>query len=101
EPVKPRNSSIQWLLSQAGRMEGFNMTIQLRVKRPDPVLKQIVSALRDYDKAHPVAKIEAYRQNSVSVRNRILNPEFANTGRAEREEVWAGLEKLPEEVMAE
>ncbi len=78
------------------------MTINLRVKRPDPILKQIVNALCEYDKAHPDAKIEAYRQNSVSVRIRILNPEFAKRTRSQREEeVWALLDKLPEEAAAE
>jgi hypothetical protein len=78
------------------------MTIKLRVKRPDPALRRIVNALREYDDAHPQAEIEAYRQNSVSVRIRILNPEFAGRSRAQREEeVWAVLNKLPEETLAE
>lgn len=78
------------------------MTIKLRVQRPDPVLRQIVNALSEYEKAHPRAEIEAYRQNSVSVRVRILNPEFKGKSRAEREEeVWALLSKLPEETAAE
>src|SRR3954447_14774174 len=78
------------------------MTIKLRVKRPDPVLRDIVKALREYDEAHPHAEIEAYRQNSVSVRIRILNPEYAGKSRAQREEeVWAVLDDLPEDVLAE
>ena len=53
-------------------------------------------------KSHPDAKIEAYRQNSVSVRLRILNPEFENKTRSQREdEIWAALDKLPEEASAE
>jgi stress-induced morphogen len=78
------------------------MTIKLRVKRPDQVLRQIRDALEKYDHAHPDAEIEAYRQNSVSVRIRILNPEFAGKSRAQREEeVWAVLNELPEEAVAE
>ena len=78
------------------------MSIKLRVKRPDPVLRQIRDALEKYDDAHPQAEIEAYRQNSVSVRIRILNPEFAGKSRAQREEeVWAVLNELPEEAVAE
>ena len=78
------------------------MTIKLRVKKPDPVLRQIVDALAEYDKAHPKAAIEAYRQNSVSVRIRIVNPEFAGKSRAHREEdVWAALDELPEDAAAE
>ena len=78
------------------------MTIKLRVKRPDPILRQIANALGEYKKAHPDAEIEAYRQNSVSVRIRVLNPEFAGRSRAQREEeVWAFLNELPEEAVAE
>jgi hypothetical protein len=78
------------------------MAIKLRVKRPDSILRQIVDALRQYEKRHPDAQIEAYRQNSVSVRIRVLNPEFAGKTRAEREEeVWDVLNQLPEEAVAE
>jgi len=78
------------------------MTIKLRVKRPDPVLRRIVDALDAYATAHPDAVIEAYRHNSVSVRIRILSSEFAGRSRAEREEeVWAALEKLPDETVSE
>jgi hypothetical protein len=78
------------------------MDIKLRVKRPDSVLRQIAEALAEYKKAHPQAESEAYRQNSVSVRIRILNSEFAGRSRGEREEeVWAVLNKLPEEAAAE
>ncbi|HEX5270261.1 MAG TPA: hypothetical protein VFW33_07240 [Gemmataceae bacterium] len=78
------------------------MTVKLRVRRPDPILRQIIDALREYDKAHPKAEIEAYRQNSVSVRIRILSSEFAGKSRAEREAgVWPVLNNLPEDTLAE
>ena len=78
------------------------MIVKLRVKRPDRVLRQIADALEQYDQQHPQANIEAYRQNSVSVRIRILDPGFANKSRAQREEeVWAILNTLPDEVLAE
>src|SRR4051794_9888411 len=78
------------------------MAVKLRVKRPDPILRQVANALGEYEKAHPRAVIEAYRQNSVSVRIRILNPEFAGKSRAQREEqVWAVLNELPEVAVAE
>jgi len=76
--------------------------VKLRVKRPDAVLKQIANALDGYKKAHPAAEIEAYRQNSVSVRVRVLNPAFAGMSRTEREEaVWAALDGLEDEAVAE
>ena len=78
------------------------MTVKLQSRKNDPILRQIGTALREYEKSHPHAEIEAYRQNSVSVRIRILNPEFARKSRAEREEeIWAILDKLPEETAAE
>src|SRR5260370_5160846 len=78
------------------------MVIKLRTKHPDSYLKQIIKALGQYDAAHPKAVIEAYRQNSVSVRLRIIDSDFKGKSRAQREEdVWAALEKLPEDVAAE
>jgi hypothetical protein len=78
------------------------MVVKLRTKRPDPILRQIVEALKEYDKAHPAAQIETYRQNAVSVRIRVIDPDFAGLGRAEREEeLWTLFNRLPEDVVAE
>jgi hypothetical protein len=78
------------------------MVIKLRTKHPDPYLKQIVRALGQYNEAHPKALIEAYRQNSVSVRLRVIDSDFKGMSRTQREEeVWAALEQLPEDVAAE
>lgn len=78
------------------------MAMHWRGDGPDPVAKQILDALELYSQAHPLADVEAYRQNSVSVRVRILNPLFAGKSRAQREdEVWDVLSKLPEETAAE
>ena len=65
------------------------MAVHWRGEGPDPQAKQILEALRPYQDDHSRAEIEAYRQNSVSVRIRILNPEFAGRSRSQREEeVW-------------
>jgi hypothetical protein len=78
------------------------MVLKLRTKRPDRQLKEIFEALKDYEASHPQAEIEAYRQNSVSVRIRVIDPEFDGKSRAEREEqLWKILERLPDEVAAE
>ena len=83
-------------------MGGCEMSIKIRGDKPDQILREIAGILNEYDKNHPKAKIELYRQNSVSVRIRILSPEFAGRSRAQREEeVWAILNKLPEETLAE
>jgi stress-induced morphogen len=78
------------------------MAIKLRTKRPDAVLKQIVEALKPYDAAHPRAKIEAYRWNSVSIRVRVIDPDFAGKDELDREEeVWGLLKDVPDEAVSE
>ncbi len=78
------------------------MAVKLRTKRPDPILKQIVAALKEYNATHPRAEIEAYRQNSVSVRIRVIDPDFQGKSRVQRDdEVWVYLNKLQEETVQE
>jgi hypothetical protein len=78
------------------------MPIKLRTKRPDQRLKQIIEILKDFAASHPQAEIEAYRQNSVSVRVRVIDPTFQGRSRSQREEeLWAALDRLPEDVVAE
>ena len=63
----------------------------------DGAVQQILDVLAAYEICHGNAKIEAYRQNSSSIRIRIVNPEFKGLDRVQREErVWAMLERLPE-----
>src|SRR5262245_34150759 len=83
-------------------MRECKMAIKLRTKRPDKVLKQIVSVLEEYAGTHPNADIETYRWSDVSVRIRIIDPGFKKMSRSKREEdLWALLEKLPEETVSE
>jgi hypothetical protein len=78
------------------------MAVKLRTKRPDDALKQVVAALKEYNQANPNAEIEAYRQNSVSIRIRIVSPDFKRKSRAQREQgVWTFLDTLPEDAAAE
>jgi hypothetical protein len=78
------------------------MSVKVRAKRPDKVLKQIVQALEAYAEEHPAAEIETYRQNSVSVRVRVIDPAFAGQSRSRREvELWRILEQLPQDVLAD
>ena len=78
------------------------MAIKLRTKRPDKALRDIVEALKQYQSAHPRAKIEVYRHNSVSVRIRVVNPEFSGQSWGKREDdLWAILDQLPEDIVAE
>ena len=90
------------LLLEAGRTGDCDMAVTFRTKRPDERLKQIAGVLEEYGATHPRAEIEAYRQNSVSVRVRIIDPTYAGKSRAQREEgLWKALERLPEDVAAE
>ena len=68
----------------------------------DKIVKQVLEALRPYEEQHPSAQIEAYRQNSVSIRVRIIDDDFSGISRTDRHEhIWTFLEKLPEEVLSE
>ena len=78
------------------------MVIKLRTKKPDRVLNQIIKAVEQYAEGHPNAEIEVYRYSSVSVRIRIIDPDFKRQSRAQREDdLWAIFDQLPEEVVAE
>lgn len=70
--------------------------------KPDEVLDRIADRLAEYERQHPRAKAEIYRQNPVSVRIRVIDPRFADVDRIDRdEEIWRHLEVLPEEVLAD
>jgi stress-induced morphogen len=65
-------------------------------------LKKIVKVLERYTAKHPSAEVEAYRQNSASVRVRVVDPAFQGMSRTQREEdFWFLFEDLPDELAAE
>lgn len=65
----------------------------------DTQVQQIRQVLSRYESDHPNAQIEVRRQNSVSIRIRIIDPDFAGLDRVDREPaVWDVLKTLPEEV---
>jgi stress-induced morphogen len=67
--------------------------------KPDSALNKILTVLGEYEKDHPNAEIEVYRQNSVSIRIRIIDPEFEGKDRVDRdEEIWKILKQLPEKI---
>lgn len=69
---------------------------------PDRSVRQILDLLAEYDSTHPAALIHAYRQNSASVRIRIIDPDFQGRDRVERERnIWNILGKLPDDVQNE
>ena len=68
----------------------------------DPVVQQIEASLAEYRRAHPRARVDVRREHVVSVRIRVIDPDFAGRGRVDREEeVWKLIERLPEETMAD
>jgi len=68
----------------------------------DSDVEQIRVALTAYTKAHLNAQMGVRRQNSVSVRIRIIDPDFDGLDRVDREpEVWKILEALPENVFVQ
>jgi stress-induced morphogen len=70
-----------------------------RSTQPDMQVQQVLDILTEYERTHPQAQIEGRRQNSVSIRLRIIDPDFQGMDRIEREpKIWQLLRKLPEEV---
>ena len=70
--------------------------------KSDEVLDVIAGALAIYQVDHPRADVKLYRQNSMSVRLRIIDPDFRGTNRAERSQtVWKYFDILPDEAVAD
>ena len=78
------------------------MAINIPRGTSDEVIEQIGTALHDYEAVHPQAQIDLYRQNPVSVRVRIIDPDFAGQGKPLRNQVaWRYLEPLPDDVQSD
>ena len=70
-----------------------------RSAQPDEQVQQILDLLTAYERTHPQAQFEGRRHNPVSIRLRIIDPDFQGMDRIEREPaVWKLLRQLPEEV---
>jgi stress-induced morphogen len=68
----------------------------------DGCLQGVAEALANYEEQHDNADIVVYRHNSVSVRIRIIDPDFAGINKAERHDiVWDFVKDLPEEQQSE
>jgi hypothetical protein len=66
---------------------------------PDPQVQQILDVLAEYERLHSQAQIEGRRHSPVSIRLRIIDPDFQGKDRLEREpELWTLLQRLPEDV---
>jgi stress-induced morphogen len=71
-----------------------------RSDKPDTQVQQVLDILTAYERAHSQAQIEGRRHNPVSIRLRIIDPDFQGMDRIEREPaIWKLLHRLPEEVL--
>ncbi len=78
------------------------MSVTILHGSSDGLIDQIMPALDAYQADHPNARIDLYRQDSVSVRLRVVDPEFEPCSRTARhDQVWQYLDRLPEDVLAE
>jgi len=78
------------------------MAVNIPRGQSDDVIGQIVSVLRRYEADHPRAQIDAYRQNPVSVRVRIIDPELSGRSKPQRsQQVWNYLNELPDDVQGD
>jgi stress-induced morphogen len=71
-----------------------------RKKSCDEDIQRVVELLaREYQSLHRFAKIDVYRQNSVLIRIRIVDPDFHGKNRMERDRpISRLLEQLPETI---
>jgi len=61
--------------------------------KTDKSLDMVMRTLAKCEAGHPHAEIEGFRQSSVSIRIRIVDPDFAGVGRTDRHNiVWQVLE---------
>jgi stress-induced morphogen len=77
------------------------MSLSLRGKA-DTALEAVIAVLAKYEAEHRSAEIEVFRQNSVSIRIRIVDPDFADFSRTERHNsLWKLLGELSQDVQSE
>lgn len=78
------------------------MAINIPRGNSDTVIDKIVEVLRKYETDRPRASIDLYRQNPVSVRLRIVDPDFAGQGKPQRSQAaWRYLAELPDDVQSD
>jgi hypothetical protein len=88
--------------SSAGLTGDCEMAIRIPRGKSDEVIDKIVEALRPYEVDHANAQIDVYRQNAVSVRVRIVDPDFAGQGKPQRsQQAWKYLGQLLEDVQSD
>lgn len=70
--------------------------------RNDLQVQEIYSALAPYKAAHPNAQLDVRRRHEVSIHIRVIDPDFHQMRRIEREnQFWPLLKQLPYETFAD
>lgn len=78
------------------------MSVSISRGKTDSTLKAIGKVLERYVEDHPKARIDLYRQNSVSVRVRIIDPDFSKVETFQRHDIVNRyFDQLPEEMESE
>lgn len=78
------------------------MSIDIPRGKSDGKIESIKAQLKKYEHDHPDAKISLYRQNSVSVRVRIIDSSFKGKDKPDRNQlVWKYLDDLSEDVQSD
>ncbi len=74
------------------------MAIRLARGPSDDVTEHVMAALHRYQDDHPRAEIDVYRLNRVSVRVRVVDPDWAGQPRPQRHQtVWRYLDALSDD----
>ncbi len=78
------------------------MAIHILRGTSDQAIEAFIEAIRPYEADHPCSRIEIYRQDPVSVRVRIIDPDFGGRSRVDRHEtVWRYFDILDDETQAD
>lgn len=78
------------------------MEIKIARGATDDVLEEIKSVLSAYLKDHAAARIDLYRQNSASVRIRIIDSDLRGMTKRERNDlIWKYLEPVSDQSQAD
>lgn len=78
------------------------MAVKIARGKSDKIVASIKEVLEAYQADHEAAQIDLYRQNSVCVRVRIIDPEFEGRGINDRSKrAWKYLRRLPNDVQGD
>jgi stress-induced morphogen len=78
------------------------MSRKPQAAKKDASIAKIRTVLAKYEATHPKAKVDIHRQNDAVIRIRIIDPDFKDMDRVDRDsEVWRFLDELPADILGE